>query len=316
MYRSFARHRVKVLDGVINDYVEVIQKDIDNGLKTMVVCNTVEQSQFIYRSLSSENKVLLHGSFNSDDRYAKEKSLRSDKVGLLVGTQTIEVSLDIDYDVIYTECAPLDALVQRFGRINRKGSKGICTCHVFSGRDSNDRFIYKSEDVISRTLEVLSQIENDEGGILREENIQKMMDFVYPCWDDKSKEDYDVTVKFLRDSIEKSLKPLEYDDKREEDFYRQFDGRKVLPVSLLDEYRRRVEAREFVKSEGLFVSISERRFKGMLSKNEIESARIISDDCSDDLFEKQMFIIKRKYNNELGLIMKEPDSENINDFIL
>jgi len=39
---------------------------------------------------------------------------------LLSCTQAIEVSLDIDYEIIYTEPAPIDALLQRFGRVNRK----------------------------------------------------------------------------------------------------------------------------------------------------------------------------------------------------
>lgn len=44
---------------------------------------------------------------------------------LLVGTQAIEVSLDIDFDGLYTELGLIDALLQRFGRVNRKRKKGI-----------------------------------------------------------------------------------------------------------------------------------------------------------------------------------------------
>jgi CRISPR-associated endonuclease/helicase Cas3 len=49
----------------------------------------------------------------------------------LIGTQAIEVSLDIDYDVIFSDPAPLDALIQRFGRVNRKRLKSPCPCLVF-----------------------------------------------------------------------------------------------------------------------------------------------------------------------------------------
>jgi CRISPR-associated endonuclease/helicase Cas3 len=38
---------------------------------------------------------------------------------LVVATQVVEVSLDIDYNVLLTECAPFDALAQRAGRVNR-----------------------------------------------------------------------------------------------------------------------------------------------------------------------------------------------------
>ncbi|MGH3874108.1 MAG: hypothetical protein ACRDSR_21845 [Pseudonocardiaceae bacterium] len=43
--------------------------------------------------------------------------------GILVATQVVEVSLDVDFDVLYTSGAPLDALVQRFGRVNRLGAR-------------------------------------------------------------------------------------------------------------------------------------------------------------------------------------------------
>jgi CRISPR/Cas system-associated endonuclease/helicase Cas3 len=70
---------------------------------------------------------LFHGRFNMQDRMGKEKTIRektgtnSDKRSsvVLVATQVVEVSLDIDLNTIYTDPAPLEALVQRFGCINR-----------------------------------------------------------------------------------------------------------------------------------------------------------------------------------------------------
>ncbi|MGH3993207.1 MAG: hypothetical protein ACRDSN_12185, partial [Pseudonocardiaceae bacterium] len=43
--------------------------------------------------------------------------------GILVATQVVEVSLDVDFDVLHTSGAPLDALLQRFGRVNRLGAR-------------------------------------------------------------------------------------------------------------------------------------------------------------------------------------------------
>jgi CRISPR-associated endonuclease/helicase Cas3 len=41
--------------------------------------------------------------------------------GLLVATQTVEVSLNVDFDALHTSGAPLEPLIQRFGRVNRLG---------------------------------------------------------------------------------------------------------------------------------------------------------------------------------------------------
>jgi CRISPR-associated endonuclease/helicase Cas3 len=84
------------------DSIDNIQQDINQGRKVLVVCNTVEQAQKVYALLECKKKILLHSSFNATDRSAKEQQLQKEETQLLVGTQAIEVSLDIDYDTIYT----------------------------------------------------------------------------------------------------------------------------------------------------------------------------------------------------------------------
>jgi len=40
-----------------------------------------------------------------------------------VATQTVEVSLNVDFDALHTSAAPLEPMIQRFGRVNRLGSR-------------------------------------------------------------------------------------------------------------------------------------------------------------------------------------------------
>lgn len=124
LYQEFIRHKIRVVNGLLSENISDVQKRLNDGYKVLVVCNTVKQAQTIYKSLQLPNKVLLHGAFNGRDRNKKETELKSDDIKLLVGTQAIEVSLDIDYDVIFTEPAPIDALLQRFGRVNRHRING------------------------------------------------------------------------------------------------------------------------------------------------------------------------------------------------
>ncbi|MDP2721445.1 MAG: CRISPR-associated helicase Cas3' [Bacteroidales bacterium] len=177
LYQSFIRHRIKVADGLLSDHIADIQQRLDAGDKVLVVSNTVKQAQAIYKSLDAAKKVLLHSAFNGVDRNKKESELKSDEVKLLVGTQAIEVSLDIDYDVIFTEPAPLDALLQRFGRVNRHRVNGQyrqpCDCIVFSERNDIDKYIYKNKDVIDRTLKALHEMESQHSGVIGEIDLQK-----------------------------------------------------------------------------------------------------------------------------------------------
>jgi CRISPR-associated endonuclease/helicase Cas3 len=71
------------------------------------VCNTVKRAQEIYRQLKNYavgGAKLIHSRFSLIDREKIEKGLN--EVQLLVGTQAIEVSLDIDFDVLFTDIAP------------------------------------------------------------------------------------------------------------------------------------------------------------------------------------------------------------------
>ena len=279
-----------------------------------MVCNTVEKSQEIYSILSAAQKVLLHGRFNGRDRMQKEKQLSNDTVDLLVGTQAVEISLDIDFDVIYSEPAPLDALIQRFGRVNRKRQKGICTCNVFTIRNESDKYIYSNDDVIKRTLEVLSKAQNSNDSVIQENELQDMMDYVYPDWDDKSRKDYDMICTLFDKSVS-DLRPLNYDDKNEDYFYSQFDGIKVLPISLVDEYQNYLSDFQFIKAESLMVSITKSRYAILKQDEKIENRRFAFETSDETIKSRYAYVVMKKYDSELGLLFKEDDDSSNGNFM-
>lgn len=300
LYQRFKRHKIVLEEGLLSDNLSKIQEEMDKGKRVLVVCNTVDEAQTVYQNLDAEDKVLLHGRFNSEDRFEKEKELKSDLTTLLVGTQAIEISLDIDFDELFTEPAPLDALLQRFGRVNRKRQKGICNCHVYKERNDSDRYIYSDDDIISRTIDILNRISKENGGVVDESKINKAMDYVYPDWSDKAKADYDTTKTLLERFISDELKPLEYEEQNEKDFYQQFDGCKVLPIYLAESFQERLYANNIIKADSLMVTISTSRLKMGLSNGDIVS-RSFAYQIGDSIKTRNEYVINNRYTPELGL---------------
>lgn len=318
LYQRFNRHRIIVKQGQLDENIATIQETINLGKKVLVVCNTVKQSQSIYESLNANKKVLLHSAFNAFDRNRKEEQLFDSETNLLIGTQAIEVSLDIDFDVIFSEPAPLDALIQRFGRVNRKRQKGICDCVVFEGRNKADIFIYSNEHVMSRTIEVLKSKQKENAGIIQESELQEMIDFVYPKWDTKDKEDFDTTFTLLKYTVNNELKPFVNNKKSEEDFYSQFDGIKVLPSCFLQNYRSFLETNQFIKAESLKVQISEKRFFALAKNQGIEKEISIFEIKNSSIVKEQtVWVVSKKYDSELGLqVEKDEDDKHFEEQFL
>ena len=96
-----------------------------------IIVNTVKRSQRLAKELTArlgeEMVDLLHSNFIATDRKEKEQRLM-DQVGkdkkrpkrkIFIGTQVMEQSLDIDFDLLVTDLAPIDLLIQRIGRLFR-----------------------------------------------------------------------------------------------------------------------------------------------------------------------------------------------------
>lgn len=137
--KSPARHRIEIRDEHLTaaeSRVEIIAR-IRANQSVLVVANNVKDAVELYESLAPEclaihgdgSAFLLHSRFKRGDRDRIEHALMDRfaagsprRPGLLVGTQALEVSLNIDLDCCHTSAADLEALLQRFGRANRIGA--------------------------------------------------------------------------------------------------------------------------------------------------------------------------------------------------
>ncbi|MEV7124301.1 CRISPR-associated helicase Cas3' [Kitasatospora griseola] len=133
------RHRLQVRHHHLTDPATTheIRARLDRGQSVLVVANNVAHALALFTELATHCRALhgdasaflLHSRFTRQDRNRIEQNIRNrfasaaaDRLpGLLIATQVVEVSLDLDLDVLFTAAAPLEALLQRFGRINRLG---------------------------------------------------------------------------------------------------------------------------------------------------------------------------------------------------
>ena len=123
------------IDDDVDVLVDLIDRASTQGGCIGVICNTVRRAQGVADVLSSKygDEVLLtHSRFTDFDRMKRENEIRRllganatrsngirpDRL-IVVGTQVLEQSLDIDFDMLISDIAPVDLVFQRLGRMHR-----------------------------------------------------------------------------------------------------------------------------------------------------------------------------------------------------
>lgn len=115
-----------------------------------VICSTVKRAYdtawMLKLKFGEGNVMVSHSRFTGPDRLLNDakvletagKNSNRNRLSIVVGTQVLEQSLDIDFDVLFSDIAPVDSLVQRMGRLHR---------HERSGRNIKPHFvIFREED--------------------------------------------------------------------------------------------------------------------------------------------------------------------------
>ncbi|PIJ49773.1 CRISPR-associated helicase/endonuclease Cas3 [Erwinia sp. OLTSP20] len=151
------------------------------GAQVCLICNLVDVAQQVYQQLrqSSEcNVMLFHSRFTLNDRSEKEASTLAffGKSGdrcvgrILVATQVVEQSLDVDFDWLITQLCPADFLFQRAGRLHRhhreKRPPGyqqpVLTVLLPDTDDyGNSNYIYSNTRAMWRTQRLLERLNTD-----------------------------------------------------------------------------------------------------------------------------------------------------------
>ena len=89
--------------------------------------DAIETYNWLLAELDPESLILFHARFAMVDRigieekvisYFGKRSRAADRSGkLLIATQVVEQSLDLDFDLMVSDLAPIDLLIQRAGRL-------------------------------------------------------------------------------------------------------------------------------------------------------------------------------------------------------
>ena len=185
--KSFNRHIIHKAT-TIDDLYQVLVNAIQQKQKILIVCNQVARSQNLYDVIDEQfpfiSKMLIHSRFKRGERSELERVLKEEfntcsEACIVVSTQVVEVSLDISFDLMITECAPIDALIQRFGRINRKRAMDTIgnykPIYVLQPMTEKTAALPYDLEILNRSYDVLPN-----GMVLEEMELQSLIDIVYP----------------------------------------------------------------------------------------------------------------------------------------
>lgn len=158
-----------------SDLIARIVKAAEAGAQVAVVMNLVDDAQRLARLLHASADVeveVFHARFRFVDRQEKERACINNfgskaprtKGRILVATQVVEQSLDLDFDWMLTQISPVDLLFQRLGRLHRHArarpagfESPRCTVLSVAGDDYGlHKLIYGNTRVLWRTEQLLS----------------------------------------------------------------------------------------------------------------------------------------------------------------
>ncbi len=206
-----AETRTVNIESVGRDPVEIAHRladELSDGGCAAVICNTVRRAQEIYREIDAakivpeDDLILFHARFPWEQREAIERDVlarfgkpesgefRPRKKTIVVATQVIEQSLDLDFDLIVSDLAPIDLLIQRIGRLHRHSENDehrpvrlkekrvfIAIPEIENGTpqlERGDTYVYEKY-VLMRSWAVLQQ----RGSIATPAETQKLIEAVY-----------------------------------------------------------------------------------------------------------------------------------------
>ena len=239
------RHKLKIFEKNIDS--KIIHENF-KGQKILVIVNTVKLAQKLYDELKLYDDIkdkiyLFHSRFIKEERSIKEDAIFKDGQlenkfsGIWITTQVVEASLDIDFDVLYTELSDASGLLQRMGRVyrNRLLDSKKENVNVFIGDINRPSGVSQNSsiidiDIFDKSKEVIKRYNNME---LDEMEKMKIVDEVYSVENLKDS-DYFYKIKHIINEFN-NLTP--YTIKKDEARLRDILSETIIPKKVYDYHK-------------------------------------------------------------------------------
>lgn len=244
------RHRLAVRAGHLTSETSV--QEIEARLRArqavLVVANNVADARALFDRLAPMARThlgddaadLLHARFRAMDRSAIEDRIRARygtgaarQPGLVVTTQVVEVSLDLDFDVVHTSGAPLEALIQRFGRVNRLGKRAPADVVVHApdyrarrgGAELWADGVYEAQPT-ELAMEILAR---HDGAGLSERRLREWLDEIYnSAWGEQWRDGVTHQRRTFDQAFLGFAMPFDDHEDLEEEFDKLFNGTEAI----------------------------------------------------------------------------------------
>lgn len=298
---QFDRHQIFTkYDNQEIDYEalkKIVKTAVKDKKKILLVANRVKTAQKWFSELQKNfpdiKMVLIHSRYRRKDRASLEKQIialqkeEQTEPCIAISTQVVEVSLDISYDLMITEAAPLDALIQRFGRVNRRRSDDSIgkykPIYILKPAETEKEVKPYDKEIIDKSYALFTN-----GKVFQERFAQKYIDEVFA---DLNTPILTHHYKFT-EQCRYNIRKLEHQARQVIVDALKIEGSTCILLSELDAYRK-ANAREKPKYE-IPVSASFGRYQKLTVEESGSYPFIISD-------ERYLF----NQNPKLGLIDKK-----------
>ena len=293
----------------VEDLAREVAERVRKEDKTfLIILNTIKSSQEFYRKLKDLVDVdiaYLSTVVIPKQRRERIEQIKQGKYKVVVSTQVVEAGVDIDFDVVYRDFAPLDSINQSAGRCNRHGFRELGEVRAIKLVDDNgtdySRRIY---DIV-----LLSATEKFLTEELTERDLLDMIDeYFKTLWTkishDKSDELLEALDRVEHDSLYENFKLIE-DQPYKEDVFVVFDKKAESVLSAVKEIWERRQRKELHLWEA---KIAFERLKAEFYSYVISVA--LSKDSEIELDERLKIRVVRKeyidlyYDGEIGFRIK------------